>query len=194
MDSSASIQWRPFKDAKIQTSKLIGLLCPSDKPSDKVAGQPYQYNQAAMLTYSQMVEETVDFKRYNTTSDIQNAISRATHFARSTNTAEAFRRAKGLFTTAKSARDPARAKREVLILTDGQSDNAAETLAEAESLKHVAEVYGLITGSFLSDGMKELTKYVSAPINEYLFYVQDYQVLGKLVAYIQDSKKILGPK
>ncbi|XP_053395763.1 matrilin-3-like [Mercenaria mercenaria] len=147
-----------------------------------------------MLTYSHIVEETFDFKRYNTTSDIQNAISKATFFDSGTNTAEAFRRAKGLFTTAKGARDPARAKREVLILTDGQSDNAANTFAAVESLKRVADVYGLMTGSFSSGGMKELTKYVSAPINEHLFYVQNYQVQGKLVAYIQDSKKALGPK
>ncbi|XP_045158271.2 matrilin-3-like [Mercenaria mercenaria] len=193
MDSSGSIRKGPFQDAKIQTSKLIGLLCPSDKPFDKVAGQPYQYNQAAMLTYSHIIQETFDFKRYSKTSNIQNAISKATFFGRGTNTAEAFRRAKGLFTSAKGARDPTRAKREVLILTDGKSDNAAKTFAAVESLKRVADVYGLMTGRFSSNGMKELTKYVSAPINEHLFYVQNYQVLRKLVEYIQNSKNAAGP-
>ncbi|XP_045158273.2 uncharacterized protein LOC123524269 isoform X2 [Mercenaria mercenaria] len=155
MDSSGSINRGPFQDAKIQTSKLIGLLRPPDKPFDKVAGQPYQYNQTAMLIYSNIVEETFDFKRYNTTSDIQNAISRATYFDKSTNTAEAFRRAKGLFTTAKGARDPTRAKRDVHSLTHAKSDNAAKTFAAAESLQPVADMHGLMTGSFTSDRISQ---------------------------------------
>ncbi|XP_053395026.1 uncharacterized protein LOC128555742 [Mercenaria mercenaria] len=188
MDSSGSIRSSRYEDAKIQTSKLIGLLCPTDVPFDKVAGQPYQYNQAAMLTYSDIVEETFDFKRYNTTADIQNAISRATYFDMSTNTAEAFRRAIGLFTNAKGARDPARAKREVLILTDGRSNNAHDSLAAAESLKQVADVYGLITGSFSLHGKEEITRYVSQPPNRHLFYVENYAILRTLVAYIEREK------
>jgi hypothetical protein len=96
MDSSGSIGSNGFQVAKEQTAKLMGLLCPT-APFDKIAGFPYQYNQAAMLTYSTNVVENFDFNRYSTTVNIQNAIKRVRYVGGGTNTNKAFDQARGLF-------------------------------------------------------------------------------------------------
>jgi hypothetical protein len=73
MDSSYSICSVGFQVAKDQTSKLIGLLCPNSS-FDKIAGSPYQYNQAIRLTYSTNVVENFDFNTYSTIVSIQKAL------------------------------------------------------------------------------------------------------------------------
>jgi hypothetical protein len=100
MDSSGSIGNVDFQVAKDQTSKLIGLLCPNS-PFDKIAGSPYQYNQAAMLTFSTNVAENFDFSTYSTTMSIQSALKRAKYVGGGTNTNKAFDRAVGLFQPSK---------------------------------------------------------------------------------------------
>ena len=103
MDSSGSIKSAPFEDAKFQTSRLIGLLCPNDPtpPFDKIAGSPYQYNQAAMVTFSTSVVENFDFNAYDTTTEIQQAIMGANYEGLLTNTHLAFDMAKSMFDPSK---------------------------------------------------------------------------------------------
>ncbi|XP_060562483.1 vitrin-like [Ruditapes philippinarum] len=191
MDSSGSIGSNGFQVAKEQTAKLMGLLCPT-APFDKIAGSPYQYNQAAMLTYSTNVVENFDFNRYSTTVNIQNAIKRVRYAGGGTSTNKAFDQARGLFQPNKGVRDAARAKREVLILTDGRSNSQSQTLAAVRKLKLEADVYGLMIGSFSTSGMNELTQYVSSPINEHLFCIENFQQLKDLLALIEDTKKKAG--
>ncbi|XP_060559913.1 matrilin-3-like [Ruditapes philippinarum] len=191
MDSSGSIGTAAFQVGKEQTSKLIGLLCPNS-PFDMIAGSPYQYNQAAMVTYSTNVVTNFNFNTYSTTVGIQRAIMRAVYVGGSTNTYKAFDQARSLFQPSNGVRVATRAKREVLILTDGRSTNQAQTLAAVERLKPVADIYGLMIGSYSSAGMNELTKYVSSPINEHLFYIQNYQQLKDLLRLIETEKQHAG--
>ncbi|XP_060561039.1 uncharacterized protein LOC132720832 [Ruditapes philippinarum] len=99
MDSSGSIGWSNFRKANKEISTLIGLLCP-ENPFEKVNGQ-YQYNQAAMLTFSTTVHQHFDFDDHATTEDIQGAISKAMYYGGGTNTAEAFIQAIGMFKSSK---------------------------------------------------------------------------------------------
>ena len=100
MDSSGSIGSKSFTEAKNQTSRLIGLLCPIP-PFDRIINFPYQYNQAAMVTYSTGVVNNFDFSTYSTTVDVQNAILRARYEGRQTNTHLAFDTARSLFNPSK---------------------------------------------------------------------------------------------
>jgi hypothetical protein len=99
MDSSGSIGQTNFQKANKEISTLIGLLCP-ENPFNKMNGQ-YQYNQAAMLTFSSTVYQNFDFDDYATTEDIQGAISKAMYYGGGTNTAEAFIQAIGMFQSSK---------------------------------------------------------------------------------------------
>jgi hypothetical protein len=96
LDSSGSIGNTSFIDAKKQLSKLIGLLCPIN-PFDRIVGFPYQYNQAAMVTYSTNVTTNFYFNTYDTTVSIQTAIENAVYVGSGTNTNKAFDRAKVFF-------------------------------------------------------------------------------------------------
>ena len=61
-----------------------------------------------------------------------------------------------------------------------------------EKLRGVADVYGLMIGSFTNNGMDELTQYVSSPINQHLFYLKNYRALQKLVDKIEEWKSRAG--
>jgi uncharacterized protein YegL len=99
MDSSGSIGQSNFQKANKEIGTLIGLLCP-ENPFNKENGQ-YQYNQAAMLTFSSTVEQNFDFNDHATTEDIQGAISKAMYNGGGTNTAEAFMQAIEMFQSSK---------------------------------------------------------------------------------------------
>jgi hypothetical protein len=47
-------------------------------------------------------------------------------------------------------------------------------------------------GNFSTGGMNELTQYVSSPINEHLFCIENFQQLKDLLALIEDTKKKAG--
>ncbi|XP_053395022.1 uncharacterized protein LOC128555736 [Mercenaria mercenaria] len=192
MDSSGSIGLKGFKKANTEISRLIGLLCPLNGPFDKRPTSLYQHNQAAMLTFSTNVYQNFEFDDHSTTYDIQQAIADANYYGRRTDTASAFRQAVSLYQTNKGARDKSLVKREVLILTDGHSNNPAQTLAAVKELHKVADVYGLMTGTFTKEGMDEITSYVSSPVNKHLFYVKDLQELTSLVDFVEDAKKEAG--
>ncbi|XP_053395018.1 uncharacterized protein LOC123524270 [Mercenaria mercenaria] len=189
MDSSGSIGRRGFTKANSEISRLFGLLCPLNGPFDKRPTSLYEHNQAAMLTFSSSVTQNFDFDDYSTTVEIQKAIAKAKYYGGSTDTASAFRQAVSLFKSNKGARDKSLVKREVLILTDGRSNNRAKTLAAVKELHEVADVYGLMTGTFSKEGMKELTKYVSSPVDRHLFYVKHLRDLTSLVDFVADNKK-----
>ncbi|XP_060562470.1 uncharacterized protein LOC132722054 isoform X4 [Ruditapes philippinarum] len=191
MDSSGSIGRVDFEVAKEQTAKLIALLCPN-APFNKIAGSPYQYNQAAMLTYSTYVVENFDFNTYNTTASIQNAINSVRYVGRGTNTNKAFDQARGLLQPSKGVRDSARAKREVLILTDGRSNSQSLTLAAVKKLTLEADVYGLMIGSFTIEGINELTQYVSSPAYQHLFALPSFKELKYLIDFIKTGKMMNG--
>ncbi|XP_045157958.2 collagen alpha-5(VI) chain-like [Mercenaria mercenaria] len=192
MDSSGSIGRNGFTKANSEISRLIGLLCPLNGPFDERPASLYQHNQAAMLTFSTYVNENFDFDDYSTTAEIQKAIAGARYYGGMTDTASAFTKAISLFQPDKGARDESLVKREVLILTDGRSNDRDQTLAAVKELHEVADVYGLMTGSFSKQGMEELTAYVSSPIDEHLFYVSNLQDLTSLVKFVEDTKEANG--
>jgi hypothetical protein len=93
LDRSGSIGISNFNLAKEQLSKLVGLLCPI-RPFDRRF--PYQYNQAAMVTYSTNVFTNFYFNTYSTTLSIQNAIRSVPYLGGLTYTNKAFDRARAL--------------------------------------------------------------------------------------------------
>jgi hypothetical protein len=127
-----------------------------------------------------MIELHINRRRKNSTNALQNHIYRWAYYC--------------CIYFIKGARKSSEVKPEVLILTDGQSNNRKQTLQAVEELRKVADVYGLMTGGFTERGKDELTAYVSAPINEHLFYTESYTELEALVKYLSDEKKKAGEK
>lgn len=76
---------------------------------------------------------------------------------------------------------------EVLILTDGRSDNAVASIKAAKELKSTAKVFGLIIGNFGKDGHKELVQYVSYPAQDHLFNLPNFVELRDLLKYVKAS-------
>lgn len=78
-------------------------------------------------------------------------------------------------------------KQEVLILSDGQSNCGGNATAEAIALHPTADVFGLMIGVTSANGQKELSSYVSEPLNEHLFAIKNFQDLKKLVDLIDQQ-------
>lgn len=76
-------------------------------------------------------------------------------------------------------------KHEVLVLTDGQSNCGKRLSTVLPRLHAKATVFGLMIGSFSSNGKKELTSYVSEPKPDHLFAVDKYQDLKRLLTLIK---------
>ncbi|XP_060559903.1 collagen alpha-5(VI) chain-like isoform X1 [Ruditapes philippinarum] len=168
-------------------------MCPA-KPFDRIDGSPYQFNQAAMVTYSTHVTTNFYFNTFNTTVSIQNAIKSAAYVGRLTYTNKAFDQAKVLFQPGKGVRDAALAKNEVLILSDGQSSSRTLAQTAVGKLKLVADIYGLMIGNFTQAGMDELTKCVSFPKNEHLFSIKYFSQFKDLVNALEAKKIQAGDK
>jgi hypothetical protein len=47
-------------------------------------------------------------------------------------------------------------------------------------------------GTYTQAGMDELTEYVSSPINEHLFYLQNLNQLKDLLAHLEFQKQLAG--
>ncbi|XP_063398167.1 uncharacterized protein LOC134683056 [Mytilus trossulus] len=76
---------------------------------------------------------------------------------------------------------------EVLIFTDGQS-NCGRNLSIVLPMLHAkATVFGLMIGGHTKNGKVELTSYVSQPIPDHLFAVDNFQVLKDLLKVIKDQ-------
>ena len=83
--------------------------------------------------------------------------------------------------------DP-RVKKEVLLLTDGKYNCADESVvvAASDTLKQVADVYGLMIGISSSNGQQKLSKLVSTPLKDHLFAVKDIGQFSQLISYLRD--------
>jgi hypothetical protein len=79
-------------------------------------------------------------------------------------------------------------KKEVLLLTDGKYTCADESVvvAASDTLKQVADVYGLMIGISSSNGQQKLSKLVSTPLKDHLFAVEDIGQFSQLIFYLRD--------
>lgn len=91
-DSSGSIGQAFFDDSKAQLAKLIGFLCPLPDPFKG-------YQRAALIEYSNNVDELFDFDANQDTAGVQAGINRMQYVGGSTCTATAFNYAKNTMFT-----------------------------------------------------------------------------------------------
>ncbi|XP_060575103.1 integrin alpha-D-like [Ruditapes philippinarum] len=193
LDSSGSVQRTDFTKAKKDAKTLFGLLCPKGKSFDVVNNDPYQHHQLAMITFSTTVVENFFFNSYEKTYYVLNAITKAKYLGHRTNTAGAFRKAKEMFEKNRGARkSKSKVKQEVLILTDGLSNEGGDAVAAAKDLSKVADVYGLMIGKFSASGMEELTEYVSKPASQHLFSLENFNTFSELVYNMTKLSKTEG--
>lgn len=185
MDSSESVGLAAFTSAKLQLGRLLGLLCPLDNPFE----QGYQH--VAMLRYSTRVSEIFDFKTHTSTTAVQNGINQTSYDKGLTCTDLAFNHVRDMYTPEKGARFVDGVKREVLIITDGLS-NCGDAVAAAKEVHEIADVFGLMIGTYSQYGMDELTKYVSTPAATHLFSIPNYHMLAELVDLIVAEKRERG--
>lgn len=82
-------------------------------------------------------------------------------------------------------------KQEVLIITDGRSNCGGDAIDEAQELQSKADVFGLMIGKHTTQGVDELTSYVSLPLNQHLFAVENFQELKALVDLIAQDINLI---
>lgn len=78
-------------------------------------------------------------------------------------------------------------KKEVLILSDGQSNCGKNISTVLPTLRSKAAVFGLMIGGYSLDGKAELTSYVTKPKPKHLFAVDNFQELQKLLTAIRQN-------
>lgn len=95
VDSSGSVAYNEFADAKSQLAKLVGLLCPHPDPFEKA-------HKLALLRFATSVSEIFDFNKYPNTAGVKSGIASMIYTGGSTCTASAFKYAREtMFTAAK---------------------------------------------------------------------------------------------
>lgn len=78
-------------------------------------------------------------------------------------------------------------KKEVLILSDGQSNCGKNISKVLPELQAKAAVFGLMIGGYSDSGKSELTSYVTKPKPKHLFAVNNYQELKELLQLIRQK-------
>lgn len=79
--------------------------------------------------------------------------------------------------------------KEVLILTDGQSNCAGDISSAVDKLKTRARVFALLIGNETHGGLEEMTSYVSTPVQDHLFALKDYKELDSLLQMVQSQSQ-----
>lgn len=79
--------------------------------------------------------------------------------------------------------------KEVLILTDGQSNCGGDISSAVEKLKTRARVFALLIGDGTPEGLEEMTSYVSTPVQDHLFAIKNYNELDSLLQMIQSQSQ-----
>ncbi|CAC5366250.1 unnamed protein product [Mytilus coruscus] len=181
IDSSGSVGANNFKIAKQQVAELLGLLCPRPDPFNVNSNNGY--NRAALIQFASYVVEEFDFTANKNLAQLKVSINSIRYRGGSTCTGDAFEKAIQMFTSSKGSRHGT--KHEVLILTDGQSNCGKHLSTVLPRLHAKATVFGLMIGRFSSRGKRELTSYVSKPIPDHLFAVENYHDLKKLLKLIK---------
>ncbi|XP_052809752.1 collagen alpha-3(VI) chain-like [Mya arenaria] len=188
VDGSGSIGASDFNDAKNQLARLLGMLCPEPDPF-KTRRKVHQ--QAALIEFSTTVREIFDFNDKANTVAVQQGIIGMPYLSGQTCTATAFNYARStMFTASKGMRSQPNVKKDVLILTDGNSNCGGDAVQAAKLLGKTANVYGLIIGGQDDASIQELTDYVSSPKDQHLFTVEDaHDHLEQLVTLVEQELK-----
>ncbi|CAL1528436.1 unnamed protein product [Lymnaea stagnalis] len=183
MDSSESIgynNWRKQLDfaASLTSNFRIG-------PNDM---------RFAAISYGTVVHKLFDLKSYSLASTIGGAIKLATYQAESTNTASALKYItdQGMFNLGAGARSGA--TKIVIIMTDGQSNNPADTQVEASNL--IAQgVHMIAIGIGNAVDFREIIAMSSSDADR--FHSPGYEVLYRLEAEVKNrtcNSKSMSPK
>ncbi|VDI73894.1 Hypothetical predicted protein [Mytilus galloprovincialis] len=183
IDSSGSIGSDNFDIAKRQLGDLLSLLCPLPDPFD--ASVHNGNNRAALIQFSDNVIEEFDFDGNHDIAELKSAIMSINYQNGGTCTGDAFHKAVQMFTTYKGMRQDT--KKEVLILSDGQSNCGKNISTVLPTLRSKAAVFGLMIGDSSFSGKAELTSYVTKPKPKHLFAVDNYQELEKLLTAIRQN-------
>ncbi|VDI12922.1 Hypothetical predicted protein [Mytilus galloprovincialis] len=187
IDGSGSIGDEPFAKTLEDLSELIGMFCPLSDPLDHKQN-PGNYIQLSAILFSTDSELVFKFNKYHSVKQAQHAI-KAIHYNPGTTCKEkALMLGETMFTVSNGMRPSKAVKKEVLLLTDGlyncEGDNIV--LSAAQSLKNVADVYGMMIGISTDDGRQKLSKLVSEPQRDHLFAVDDLGQFSKLIIHLKD--------
>ncbi|CAC5389951.1 unnamed protein product [Mytilus coruscus] len=183
IDSSASIQSSNFEIAKEQLGELLSLLCPLPDPFNSSIHNGN--NRAALIQFSDNVIEEFDFDDKHNMAELRSAILSVPYQNGNTCTGDAFYEAVQMFLSSKGMRQGT--KKEVLILSDGQSNCGRNISTVLPTLHAKAAVFGLMIGGYTNSGKAELTSYVTKPKPKHLFAVNNYQELKTLLEVIRQQ-------
>ncbi|XP_035684396.1 matrilin-2-like [Branchiostoma floridae] len=181
LDESGSITSPVFYDARDALGELLGYICPGIGPN-------YPYHQVAFMTFSSRFTEHFDFNDYGTYAGVRNAISQVTYSSGGTATHEALDYARttmfanGDFSVSTKGLRSGSLK-EVLLITDGQPNDASATVAAAQRLQNIGvSVFALGIGNVVNSHMEQL---VSEPEYKHIFHLESFDDFHTMVEAVE---------
>ncbi|CAG5135397.1 unnamed protein product, partial [Candidula unifasciata] len=166
MDSSSSI-WKPDFNKQIKFLQQVISSFTIGKHATRVG----------VIAYSDAPITLVSLSDKQTHEYIHQALANAPYITGGTNTAFAIKHARKLFKSSGGARYDA--AHVIIILSDGQSNNLKETIAEA-SHAHSDGVYIFSIGIGNKTEAEELMALASDPDDQFVFHVNDYEALSEI--------------
>ncbi|XP_077158752.1 collagen alpha-6(VI) chain-like [Paroedura picta] len=172
IDSSGSIG---YADYILMKNFMIGLVNKSDVGSDRV--------QFGALKYSTNPTSLFYLNKYNKKSDIISAIQRDPHLGGDTYTAEALKHSEQFFTEAHGSRHRRNVPQALVVITDGESHDAAKLDEVATRLRarHI-EIYAIGIKGAKTDELQ-----IMAGPNKPYYYVDQFEGLENITTILSDE-------
>lgn len=162
IDSSGSVSPAEYEQSKQAMAEVVKLICGD-------IGQSFQDNRVAAIHYSDFVYEDFAFNTSFLVEEVVNNIHHIPKNSGSTCTGDAFNYARVvMLQPEKGMRSNLESIKDVLILTDGNSNCGSKVRIASERLKRVANVYALAIGMWQKQ-RTEIESYTSLPTADHLF-------------------------
>ncbi|CAI9723647.1 Hypothetical predicted protein [Octopus vulgaris] len=170
MDSSGSVSPAEFQQSKQAMAEVIKIICGD-------VGQSFQDNRIAAIHYSDFVYEDFPFNKSYLEEEVAYNIRQIPKHSGSTCTGDAFNYARVvMLKPEKGMRPDSQSIKDVLILTDGNSNCGSKVKIAADRLKKVANVYALAIGMWQKQ-RSEIKSYASSPAEDHLFSLKYFSDL-----------------
>ncbi|GFO49686.1 collagen alpha-1(xii) chain [Plakobranchus ocellatus] len=175
LDSSFSIRKDDFK-------RQLGFI---QAIVDQLEYGPNDY-QVGVISFESDVILEIRLDQYKKKWDLRKAINKIKHMKNGTNTREALHFARTqMFTEAYGARS--QAKKQLVIITDGLSENTTATVSEAAVARSVGiEIFSIAVGTGPAEDF-EIHSIASKPKAYHVFKVGEFKALASIVDSVSSA-------
>lgn len=173
MDDSGSVSEENFQTMLTFASDLLNSFKIGEKDT-----------RVGLITFSSSARRIFNFDAYSLRTQIQTAIKETLYNAGGTNTADALQEARQMFVFNDAKRSNALSL--AIVLTDGQSNSAVDTVDSANNL-HNADVMVFCIGIGSNLNENELRAIASNPDDKFLINANDFTTLHSKITQLTNS-------